>query len=77
VTVKGRTAEVILEKWQRNRMHAPRNSNLAMSLQISSSDGWRLWAEPENKIIEKHEVRHRHYSSCWSRRRGSGSKVLG
>jgi hypothetical protein len=64
VTVRGRTPKVILEKWQRNRMHTPRNSNLAMSLQISSSDGWRLWAEPENMIIEEHEVCQRHHSSC-------------
>jgi hypothetical protein len=76
VTVKGRTAKVILEKWQRNEMHTPRNSNLAMSLQISSSDGWRLWAEPENMIIEEHEVCQRHHSSCWSRRRVSGLKFL-
>ena len=57
-------------------MHAPKNSNLAMSLQILSSDGWRLWAEPENMIIEEHEVCQRHHSSCWSRRRVSGLKFL-
>jgi hypothetical protein len=64
VTVKGRTAKVILEIRQRNRMHTPRNSNLAMSLQISSRDGCGLWTEPENMIIEEHEVCQRHHSSC-------------
>jgi hypothetical protein len=73
---KGRPAKVIEEKWQRNRKHRSRDRNLAMSLQISSSEDWRLQAEPENMITEEHEVCQRHHPSCSSRRRVSRLKFF-